>query len=135
MKNKLTVFVIILSVLATTVLLFGHKHWFFRSSIVDNFELVQTPFEATYNIRVGSDVIIEGVFGWVVTDKWLIGSCGTDQYFAIERTSEKKQLFSGLHSFNVFIISQGLKRYNMSDEENVSHLKYGGGKNRKYVQK
>jgi hypothetical protein len=132
MKNRLITVGFFLLILATAISWFGRKYWFFRAPIVDRFELVQIPFETTYNIRAGSNVVIEGVFGWVIADKWLIGSCGTDQYFAIERVSGEKRLFSDLRSFNQFITSQGLKRYNMSDEENVSHLKYGGGRNRKY---
>lgn len=128
MNLRLTLFLVVTLAALGVIGSLGYKRFFFRSEIADKLMLVQVPFELVYNIESNSEVVVKNVFGWVVSPHWVIGSCESTHYFAIDRSSGVSQTFSDLSLFNAFLIANGMPRYDLSNEENVSHLKYGSRK-------
>ncbi len=112
------------------------------------------PYKFTkeyYLIGTGNKnyIIKNGIFGktlisdmkrngdWIITRKAVYGVKGDmynleNNYFYIDRKTDSVIDFENLRDLNKYIISKGNQRYSMSDSENLVHLKYGNGRDRKF---
>ena len=108
--------------------------------------------ESYYLIGTGnkSYIIKKGVFGktlinnmnrqceWIITPKSIYGLKGsinnfTNDYFYIDKKTDSVCNFDSLSALNKFLKDKGLEDHSMSDSENLVHLKYGNGRNRKFM--
>lgn len=76
---------------------------------------------------------------WIINDDFVYGNKGESsrtkifkKYFLINRRINEVIEFNSLIEMNTYLKSINLKPYDMSDAENIVHLKYGLGRNRKF---
>lgn len=94
--------------------------------------------------------IRKGIFGkdllemsrnseWMINDDFVYGNKGKSsktkafkKYFLIDRKTNEVIEFNSLIEMNTYLKSINVKPYDMSDSENIVHLKYGLGRDRKF---
>ena len=106
----------------------------FSADVADGITLSQRPFRDVYDLRSARAgmLLVKDVNGWIVAPQLLFGSFDSTKYFAIELSNQRVQSFESMSGMNAFLRDRHLSPYDMSSEENVSHMKYGGGRDRKY---
>ncbi|MFK7001514.1 hypothetical protein V3470_10425 [Flavobacterium oreochromis] len=112
------------------------------------------PYKLTENyylIGTGSNsyIIKKGFFGktivngmtrngeWIINKDLIYGLKGdrnnlTDNFFLIEMNKDSVHTFENLISLNNFLSEKGIEHYSMSESENLVHLKFGNGRDRKF---
>jgi hypothetical protein len=109
------------------------RHQYFYSfELADGVRVVQAPAKHTYDIHTSKGVVIENVFGWIIRPEHLYGAYAEEAYFLINLENLAVTRFNNLRELNMTLKVNNYPRYHMNDEENISHLKYHGGRNRKY---
>ncbi|OWP74140.1 hypothetical protein BWG23_14870 [Flavobacterium oreochromis] len=107
--------------------------------------------ENYYLIGTGSNsyIIKKGFFGktivngmtrngeWIINKDLIYGLKGdrnnlTDNFFLIEMNKDSVHTFENLISLNNFLSEKGIEHYSMSESENLVHLKFGNGRDRKF---
>lgn len=109
-----------------------HHQYFYSFELADGVRVVQAPARHTYDIHTSKGVVIENVFGWIIRPGHLYGACAREAYFLINLENLAVMHFNNLRELNMALKVNNHPRYHMNDEENISHLKYHGGRNRKY---
>lgn len=74
---------------------------------------------------------------WIITPNEIYGIKGnrfnlSDNYFYIDRAKDSVTTFEDLTALNKFLKKKGFEGYSMSKSENLVHLKYGNGRDRKF---
>lgn len=108
--------------------------WFFSYEISENLCIEQVSRQNQYNLVQCSNaaLYVANVDGWIIKGKQIYGSHQGNQFFWLEAPGKTVTLFDSLTEINDFLEQKGLPAYDLSAEENISHLKYGGGRNRVY---
>jgi hypothetical protein len=108
------------------------RHWLYSEEIVENICVKQKFRENVYDLVLCDDAkpLVEDVNGWIIDNQLIYGSMSETGYFAISLSRLEVTEFESIHDINSFLFQSDVRSYDMNDEENISHLKYGG--NRKY---
>ena len=69
---------------------------------------------------------------WIINSDDIYGNKGNGHYFFINSVNDSVNDFSSLSDLNLFLNKRGLENFDISKSENLTHLKYGLGRNRKY---
>ncbi len=70
---------------------------------------------------------------WIINSNAIYGFNGkSKKYFYINQKTNEVTNFDNLHTFNNFLKSHQIDRFNMSKSENLVHLKFGNGRDRKF---
>lgn len=91
-----------------------------------------------YSIKRGlfSSVLIEGKTSgaeWMISDRYIYGynkaitnaEYDIIEYYIIDKEKASVQKFDDLRTLNKYLAKLGLAQYNMSNSENIAHLKFG----------
>ncbi len=125
-------------IVLTVVLVFSgylaKKKWAFNGKIVGDVCLSQEFMTSNYSLVTCSnnESIVADVSGWIIEGEFIYGTFGANKYFGLKLDGELVSTFDSLHEINNYLKGKSLQYYDMDREENVYHLRYGGGRNRKY---
>lgn len=105
-----------------------------KFDINSNFYVEKRILSSSYDLRayVDGDIIAPDVGGWIVSHDYIYGSYGDSDFFAYKVSAGAVHKFGSVSALNEFLSAEVGAKYDVSAEENVSHLKYGGIRNRKY---
>ena len=114
------------------------KHaFFFKAQVVDDVYVVQRPFRFSYDLRAKKHNILikeAGSDGWMIVDGYLYGSASSKpEYYVINLQSYNLHRFDSLWDLDIFLSERDLPDLDMSQQENISDLLYGRGRDRLYL--
>lgn len=127
----ITVAVVGLTVVGLGLAIIRYQY-FYSFKLAAGVRVVQAPARHTFAIHTSKGVVIENVFGWIIRPGHLYGAYAREAYFLINLENLAVTHFNNLRELNMALKVNNYPRYHMNDEENISHLKYHGGRNRKY---
>ncbi len=115
------------------------KHAFlFKAQVVGDMYIVQQPFRFSYDLvskQHGIRINGAGASGWMIVDNFLYGSAESKpEYYVINLQTYKHLRFDSLRELNSHLSQDGLPSLDMSQQENISDLLYGRGRDRLYPQ-
>jgi hypothetical protein len=135
LKKVLAIIVFFLLIIVLCIAGFmAKKTWAFSYEIIENVCLEQNFMASSYKLIICSSdkVMIENINGWIIDGDFIYGAFEGDKYFGFELNDNSASVFHSMREMNSFLKKNGLQFYDLSNEENVSHLLYGNGRNRKY---
>lgn len=105
-----------------------------RFDINSDFYVEKHYFSDSYDLRshVNDEFIVPDVEGWILSHDYVYGGYGGSGFFAFKVGQKSFHKFNSVSALNEFLSAEGIDGYDVGAEENVSHLKYGGIRNRKY---
>ncbi len=111
---------------------FATRELFFREKVAFGVVIVNEGRNGRYDLLTPRGTRVIDAAGWIIKNPYIYGVCSNGEYFAIDCEGYSITKMASLTQMNLWLRANLLPDYNMSDEENITHLKYGGGKNRKY---
>jgi hypothetical protein len=91
-------------------LLISRRYYFTRIEVSEDFYVQQQPFVSRYDLRMrGGKLLVENVYEWKETDKFLYGSGRGERYFVYDKEKDEMTFFSSEHDFWTTAKSLGLK--------------------------
>ncbi len=105
-----------------------------RYNISDDFYIEKGYLDSSYILMSygGNNIVVSDVSGWILSGDYIYGGYGDSSFFVFKVGEKSSHKFISISELNVFLIHEGLNKYDISAEENVSNLKYGGMRDRKY---
>lgn len=128
----LTIAILLALTLTALSLTLVRHEWFYRFEVAEGVKIVQAPHKYSYDFHTSKGLVIEDVRGWVIRTGHIYGCSGRISFFLIDSRDLNVRRFNSMTEINVALRTLDLPLYDMNDEENISHLKYDGGRSRKY---
>jgi hypothetical protein len=139
MKRYLLVLLLVILVpVIITIGLFAKQHWLYRENVIANICIQQKLMTSDYDLVScsGNEIYVSNINGWIIEKNLIYGVLSNPhKYFVLGIYDSDKStlvLYGSMSKLNSYLKTQGISSYNMSKEENLSHLKFGNGRNRKY---
>ena len=90
-------------------MLTSRRYYFTRIEVSESFYVQQQPFVSRYDLRMrGGKLLVENVYEWKETDKFLYGSGRWERYFVYDKEKDEMTFFSSEHAFWTTAKSLGL---------------------------
>ena len=109
-------------------------HLAFYDKVVGNICIKQKLMTSTYSLNFCSNdkLLVDNINGWIIEDGVIYGAFDSASYFSFEFNGESVSTYDSLIKMNAYLRRKGLQSYDMNREENIYHLLYSNGRNRKY---
>jgi hypothetical protein len=133
-KFILTALSLILLISLMIVGIFLKNIYFFKANVTEDICIEQKLMTSVYDIIDCSEgtVIAYDVHGWIINGNLFYGSYGDNYFFSFHMRESDILKFRTMNEFNIYLNSHKLPDYDVNMEENISHIKFGNGRNRKY---